>query len=118
VIFRPEDEHGFSIENDVIPPPSGRKREMNHARRSGCHLAFANLDGHAFATASAGRKHTPVALQHGNYSQRVPDTVSVPASGAAGCAGFHYEWRGNSRQRVRHEDFTAAGLQYEHMSGS
>jgi len=118
VIFRPEEKHGFSIEDNVVPPVPRRKREMNDPWRLGCHLAFANLDGHAFAAASAGRKHAPVALQHGNHPQRVPDTVSVPASGVAHSFGFHHERRGNSRKRVRHEDLSAAWLKDQYVSGS
>lgn len=31
MIFRPEEEHGLSIEDDVVPPASGRKGEMHNA---------------------------------------------------------------------------------------
>lgn len=116
MIFRPEDEHRFSIEYNVVPPLPGGKGEMHEARRLGGNFAAGNGHGDALAATPARGEHAATGMKHGNHAQSVPNAVAIPTAGAGWVLGLNCKRSGNGRKRVRHEDFPASRLKYEHMA--
>ena len=108
VLFRPEEEHGLSIKDNVVPPAACRESEVDDAV-AGKH-AVAHRQRHGVAAAAAGGEHASVGVERREDAERVPDAVAKPAA----AEGLGDEWRGHGGEGVGHQHF-AAGLKDEHM---
>ena len=108
VLFRPEEKHGFSVEDDIVPPTVCRDGEMDYAI-----IAFqpvagnAQLQGHA--AIPTGCSDQGILLEHGNDAHGIPDTISKARVG-----GEIYNKRGwYCRKRIGHKYLVTTGLKHE-----
>ena len=108
VLFRPEEEHGLSIKDDVVPPSARGESKVDDAIAS--RQAVANRQGHGVTAATAGGEHASVGVERRENAERVPDAVAKPTA----ATGFGDEWCGHGGEGVGHEHF-AAGLKDQHM---
>src|SRR5258706_11824965 len=110
VLFRNEEQHGLSREDDVVPPTVRWNAKMNQPA-SGLESAAYDVDAELRAAARAGGGNPGVAVEHGGNSERIPDAIAV----AGKRTHLYGERRRNGRKGARHEDF-AARLQDEDVS--
>lgn len=68
VLFRPEEKHGLSIEDYIVPPLPGGNSEVDESRRFGYDSAVPHADSHTLSAASAGGENPAVGAQHGNHT--------------------------------------------------
>jgi len=110
VLFRPEEEHGSSSEDDVVPPVGGRNGEM-HDPICVREAASADRESDTLSTIRAGCYDSAILGDHSEDAEGVPDAIPPPM----------HEPRGNSkgcrhgRKRVGHEDFAAFWLKNKHV---
>jgi hypothetical protein len=79
MLFRPEQEHGTSREDDVLIPVAGGHRDMDHAfllQKPSILYGKWHLEVTAGATCVDGR----IFVQHGGDAERVPDAVAPPGA--------------------------------------
>jgi ankyrin repeat protein len=101
LVFRPEEKHGLSIEDNVVPPAARWKREVNDAVAA--HYSIAHLQGQGVAASGEGGEHTSIGMECCEDTQRVPDAVAEPSPVADLCD----ERRRHSGERVGHQQFAA-----------
>src|SRR3989442_9836372 len=77
-LFRPEEEHGCSRKNDVVPPMSCRHGEMRDVRFK-FRLAVSYFQRQRLAGKTVGGGNHRVAVERGGNSERVPNTIRVIA---------------------------------------
>src|SRR6185369_9167794 len=76
VLFRPEQEHGLSSEDDVLIPMTRGYGEVDSTRLLG-ELSVSNVQRHFEIAAGAGSGDRRVFFQRGRDAKRVPDAVAV-----------------------------------------
>ena len=81
VLFRPEEVHRASGEDDVVPPVRRRDEDVEEERLV-VQALVANLDGDRLAAVGAGRLDPAVDMERGADAERVPRTVAVPPAAA------------------------------------
>jgi hypothetical protein len=109
MLFRPEQEHGFSGEDDVVVPMSCWHGYVNDSLRPK-QPAFPHAEDHLVIAAAAGGINLRVPVQHGRDSEGIPDAVAIPGS----LAGSNCKDRGHSRKWSGSPEFSSL-LQDESM---
>src|SRR6266571_7444749 len=72
VLLRPEEQHGRSVEPDVVPPVGGGDGEVDHTLRRE-QRAVADRQGHRGLAVSAPRGDLTIVTEHRGDAQGVPD---------------------------------------------
>jgi len=96
MLFRPEQEHGPSGEDDVVVPMPRRHGNVDHSLRRE-QPAFLHPENHLVIAAAAGSVNARVLVQHCRNSQGIPDAVAIPGplAGSNRKGGGHgREWSG------------------------
>jgi len=79
MLFRPEQEHGTSREDDVLIPVAGGHRDMDHAFLLQKPSIFYG-QWHLEVAAGATCVDSGIFVQHGGDAKRVPDAVAPPGA--------------------------------------
>jgi hypothetical protein len=112
VLLRPEEIHGASGEDDVVPPAAGG-HEAVEEQALFVQALVPNLEGDRLTAVGAGGLDATVDVERSEDPERVPRTIGVPP--ALGRA--HTVSRGYCRERVRHPKLVARRAQDEGMLG-
>src|SRR5438270_12174144 len=75
VIFRPEEEHCLSREDDIVPPISCRNGKVEKPLAGYSAVRDCNL--HGCTAIAATTVDNRVGLEHGGNAQRIPNAVAV-----------------------------------------
>jgi hypothetical protein len=110
VLFRPEQEHGFSGEDNVFVPMPRRHGNVDDSLRPQ-QPACLHAKRYFVIAAAAGSVNPRILVQHGGNSQGIPDAVAVPSP----LAGSDGKGRGHSRKWSGSPKFSGF-LQDESMS--
>ena len=102
MLFRPEQENGFSREDNVFVPLMYRQEEMDH-RLDGLQFPVLNREGHPLVTARAAGDNLAILIKCCEHSQSVPNAVCPPAL----FANSDFKRRGHSAEG-RHSPNLAA----------
>ena len=110
MLFRPEEVHGASREDDVVPPSRSGNEQVEQEFRS-VDSSTAYLDRIGLVAVRARRLNPSIDTQRGADAERIPGAVGVPPASLR-----ENSVRGrDGRERVRHPDGIPVGLEYERM---
>src|SRR5258707_12906235 len=73
-LFRPEEEHGSSGKNEIVPPMSRRHSEMRDVRFQN-RLTVVHFERQRFASASIQSAATGIAMQRRCHAVAVPNAI-------------------------------------------
>jgi hypothetical protein len=95
MLFRPEQEHGFSGKHNIVVPMARWNSDVDESLGAD-QFSFDNLQDHLVITAAAGGVDARILAQHCRNTERIPDAVAPPlalanAHGKGGRDGR--EWR-------------------------
>lgn len=110
VLFRPEEIHRASSDDDVVPPSNGWDEAME-PQAFIVRLLIAHLHRDRLTTVGARRVDATVDIERSADTERVPRTVRVPPS----VIGEHPIGDRNRRERVSHPDLAGVRLQHQCM---
>lgn len=110
MLFRPEEVHRASGEDDVVPPLRSRHQTVEDQFRH-VRTLIADEDGHGFAAVPAGGFDPSIRGEGGTDAERIPGTVGIPP--AAAC--MHAVGRRNGGKWVCHADLAGFGIQHQRM---
>lgn len=112
VLSRPEEIHGASSEDNVIPP-AGRGDQAVKEQAFVIGSLIAHRNPQRFTTVRARRLDPPVLVQGGADAECIPGTIPVPPpSGRLNTVGG-----GDTGERVRHPDVAGRGVENERVLG-
>src|SRR5438552_125173 len=98
-LFRPEEEHGSSRKNEIVPPMSRRHSEMRDVRLQN-RLTVFHFERQRFASVSIRSAANRIAMQ------RRCDSVGVPNAIRVIVPAIRFNWKrgGHARKCWRHSD--------------
>src|SRR5438093_73224 len=112
-LFRPEEEHGSSGKNEIVPPMSRRHSEMCDVRLQN-RLAVFHFERQWFASLSIRSAANRIAMQRRCDSVGVPNAIRIIAP------AIRFNWKPgrHARKRWRHSDsMRIAGFRKEKTLG-
>lgn len=112
VLSRPEEIHGASSEDNVIPP-AGRGDQAVKEEAFVIGPLIAHRNPQRFTAVRARSLDPPILMQGGADAERIPGTIPVPPpSGRLNTVGG-----GDTGERVRHPDLAGRRVQNERVLG-
>jgi hypothetical protein len=108
VLFRPEEVHCASGEDDVVPPVRGGDEAMEE-QVVAIDPASVHFDRVGLPTVGAGRFDVAIKVECGEHAERVPRAVGVPPL----ISGVYSVCSGDGGERVGHPDLVCRRVEHQ-----